>query len=885
MQPIRTTELALQFAARLSPWWLLLAIPLVAAIAWLLYANQRRGLARPHALGLSCLRIAVLAAMVFLAFRPSLIWREILTFPARIVLLVDDSASMTARDDRLDGAEAARVARTLWGSIEGAAERATELADQLVAAEIEVRGFQSLSRTADRNRDAFWDRAERAEQALVDLYDGFEDALAGIPAPDADREAILADASLVLASLGTDAPSLFTGDEHPGDEVFDAYCARIEDAEQSLRQLQSAVDKEALSREDPALSAAVERVRSQTRAELVTAALRRFAAQLREQAGQRGVRVVRLGSGDEGPLDSLDPGARAAGGGTDILGRIGALLSEDNPFPLSAIALISDGRDLGEGSLPAVARLATRRQVPVLCAGAGDAVEPTDVAVADVHAAPFAVAGSPTAVRVRLKTSLPSETEARIEILRNGEPTATETRILGSNAYERVVVQLTPEEPGRATYTVRAPSLPAEVFPSQNNEASFVIETREGKVTVLFLDWRPRWETRFALNILQRLDYVDLNAIVVLAQEDFELQRGTRKGAWPEDLASLRMYDLVVLGALPDDLLTAQEWADLRAFVETHGGTLCVLGAAGAPLLPPGAGGALTLLPLPPGDATADRGPTNAEDLSRICLTDVGRLHPLTRELAQALTVSADEDAARLRPADQSLLLRTPGGEAVLSTRFAGKGKVAALDTDRLWKRLNPTLLNAHAAVFISLVAWSVEGGIAAGDAAGPRAIYLDQGTATTRQGVQAWVNGAAADDVVEAMVEGETVAEAALAPARPGTDLLRASFAPLPVGRVQFRVRANGPETVDPLVVLDDDPELNVLSRDDRFMGALAEATGGEYRRLVDLPRLLVNAPQRERVQKSERTWRLWDSRIVLLLLAVGLSIEWIWRKLVGLV
>ncbi len=50
------------------------------------------------------------------------------------------------------------------------------------------------------------------------------------------------------------------------------------------------------------------------------------------------------------------------------------------------------------------------------------------------------------------------------------------------------------------------------------------------------------------------LDYIDLNAKVVLAEPDATLRRGVAAGTWPEDLAALRMYDL------PTNLLRGQNF-------------------------------------------------------------------------------------------------------------------------------------------------------------------------------------------------------------------------------------------------------------------------------------------------------------------------------------
>ncbi|MBM4149380.1 MAG: hypothetical protein FJ224_10090, partial [Lentisphaerae bacterium] len=79
MQPLRTTEYALRFASAISPWWLLLALPIVLALGVGLYRRQSRGIASGHRWGLTALRTTILLAVVVLAFRPSLVRRNIAT--------------------------------------------------------------------------------------------------------------------------------------------------------------------------------------------------------------------------------------------------------------------------------------------------------------------------------------------------------------------------------------------------------------------------------------------------------------------------------------------------------------------------------------------------------------------------------------------------------------------------------------------------------------------------------------------------------------------------------------------------------------------------------------------------------------------------------------
>ena len=131
-----------------------------------------------------------------------------------------------------------------------------------------------------------------------------------------------------------------------------------------------------------------------------------------------------------------------------------------------------------------------------------------------------------------------------------------------------------------------AGTLPDEVVPTVNNQRDAVVAVVPEKLRVLLLDAVPRWETRFAINILRRLPFADVNAIVASTRPDGRLERDVRRGTWPADDATLSLYCVVILGDLPADTLTQGERNSLDRWVNHQGGTLVQL-AAGVPIAVP----------------------------------------------------------------------------------------------------------------------------------------------------------------------------------------------------------------------------------------------------------------------------------------------------------
>lgn len=881
--------MALQFAGTLSPWWLLALVPLVVITGLWLYRGQWKDVPRWQAAGIMTLRCALLAGLVFIAFRPNVLLRQILTFPGRVVLLLDDSESMIASDTGLSEPEALRWARSAGRG--GPTPPCHELARILAEAAGQIRRFQTFAQGADRTGDRFWREAERVSKAVSERFDEFGKLAGTVTGLGPEERRKFDEITAQLPAFRSGAQDFFSGNRNPVARVYDAYTGRLEESRKVLFELQAVLDRVALEDKASPLHAQVEAMRRQTRLALLAHTLEQLQALPSLQAGGTAMPGVRMGyecvqvmTGGRRMLEDLAPASLAAvPGPTDLLGPLDSLVREENPFPLAGVVLFSDGRHLAGGSAVATARLAAQKQAPIQVAALGAVKEPYDLAVLDVVAPPFAVKGSPATIRVRLKTILPAPADIRVEVFSGGQAVAGETVRAGEAAEALCVLRVVPPETGRFRYTVKIAGLDAERLPARNNQRDIVMNVRNDKVRVLLLDGRPRWETRFVLNILQRLDYLDLNSIIVATQADAKLVRGVKKGTWPQDPATLGLYDLIILGELPADLLAAGEWAAIREAVERNGRTLAFLGNGAGAARPPDPAVADALWPFMGAPAApAARG---TEALEGLCVTEAGRLHPVTAALGEALPVVPEERVPRLRPGTQALALSAAGGEPVMGVRRAGSGKVLLLDEDRLWKRLNPTLLTAHAAVVLNLVSWAVDGDAGADGTGRPVALpVLDQHVLDTRQALQVWLTDGSSNGIVEAVAGGQVVQSQSATRTRPEAVLSRAVFRGLPATEIRFRVRGQG-ELTGPLFAVESLPELGFVGRHDALLSVLAAESGGRMAEFTDAGGLFPQIPPKERVEKQEFVWRLWDAKTVFVFLLLMLTAEWVWRKWVGLV
>jgi hypothetical protein len=109
-------------------------------------------------------------------------------------------------------------------------------------------------------------------------------------------------------------------------------------------------------------------------------------------------------------------------------------------------------------------------------------------------------------------------------------------------------------------------------------------------------------------------------------------------------------------------------------------------------------------------------------------------------------------------------------------------------------------------------------------------------------------------------------------------------TFSDLPAGEFSIRSVTTPTITATGLAIADQ-REYGILSVDEAWLKRLAGDTGGATASVTEVAHLIARIPVKQRVEKRESIWRLWDSGWLLIGLFVLLSVEWIWRKLVGLV
>ena len=882
MSPLETTQIALQFAGPAAPGWLFLLIPAAAAIAWSLYRTQFRDVGRFSRTSLLIIRCLILAGILFLIFRPVIVSRKVLTYPGRILMVIDDSESMAAADNRLPSKDALYIARRLDPDKANIQAEYHQVGDLLRRTVHITRTFQSFSRRAERSADAFWLEAERIELELVEKYDaalGLLESAAGEPVAEADQQLVAA-----LKDLRENAAALFAGERHPGMERFDAFYDKTADLRGLLLDRQKDIDDKGMAQPDTALSRYLAEQHAARRIELLQKALAANLSNTRSLIGNQFLQTVKLMTDEKTLLvnDAMPIELATVRGETNIVESVSKLVEEENSFPLTAVILFSDGRDVAKGDLARLKQELTRRRIPFYAAAVGDLNEPNDLAVVKVVAPPFAVEGENVAIKVHLKTVLPKPGTVVLNVLSDGQEVAASEVLLGEEKLHDIDLSFVPQQKGIARYTVAVETVSGEAFPRRNNRMDFAMDVRSEPVRVLLLDWKPRWETRFAGTVLRNLDYVELNSIILMAQPNLELERGVGRGYWPDSFDALDMYELLIIGDVPEGILTESEIEDIHRFVEEEGKAICFL----SPELPVARQLMNDFIP------TAPPASPDGQAALQVIATAAGQLHPTTFRFEPDSDVSAPFDTRTLLPDTQVLAIDKRTRQPHITARFVGEGRAMSVVSHQLW-RANQKQYAAHREAYIQMMTWALHAGIASdGEKAGP-ALAVDGSVFNNRRGFQVWIcNADGADATVRVYTGDDMLGEAEGGPHYEGAGISRAAFFSLQhedsqevPGDVRFALKEYPEVSTGRIVVIDDYRELDFLAQNQIFLQKLAEEAGGTYRSYVDFEDFFYQMEAKARTEKIESRWRIWNSTTVLAIVAALLTIQWIWRKIVGLV
>jgi hypothetical protein len=332
---------------------------------------------------------------------------------------------------------------------------------------------------------------------------------------------------------------------------------------------------------------------------------------------------------------------------TDLAAAVQQIQREIPADQLAGVLVVSDGRHNHGSPVEPVAREMGLHGVPIASIVIGSAAPRRDAALADVRCPETVFLGDKIHFNAAVKATGCRGQQVVVKLI-YGEKTIDEKTIQVAEDDFRVTVPLThePKEVGIHAYTVELQPPVGDVFPG-NKKVACQVAVTDGRIKLLLVDDRPRWEFRYLRNLFAGRDKtVQLQWVLLHPDQLAGAGKPVRVPASaahpygefeatmpPETAEDWLKFEVVVLGDLPPETLDEATLGVLKKFVGQQGGTLVVVAG---PNYMPHAFADSPLAELLPANFEKDPGPRieSPEPAYRLQLTREGTTHPIMSQRA-----------------------------------------------------------------------------------------------------------------------------------------------------------------------------------------------------------------------------------------------------------
>jgi hypothetical protein len=268
---------------------------------------------------------------------------------------------------------------------------------------------------------------------------------------------------------------------------------------------------------------------------------------------------------------------QADGRTTDIAGALSRTIENAQGRRLAAIILATDGQTTEPTSLKDALDLARGRQIPVLPLRFGSTERPRDVDVGPVRAEESVFVNDIASVEAQITASgLSESTPINIRLVddRSGTTlTSLQATLDPAESTRTIELHWKPSQTGRFRYRIQAEPLPNERT-TANNTAHVDMTVLDDQLHVLYVESYPRYEYRYLKNALLREETMELSVLLIEADKRF-VQEGTDPiRRFPETPEELNRYDVVLFGDVDPrgGWLSEAQMKMLLDFVGNEGG-------------------------------------------------------------------------------------------------------------------------------------------------------------------------------------------------------------------------------------------------------------------------------------------------------------------------
>jgi hypothetical protein len=244
--------------------------------------------------------------------------------------------------------------------------------------------------------------------------------------------------------------------------------------------------------------------------------------------------------------------------------------------PLAGVLVVTDGGN-NSGSLPLeAAKMAKAEGLPLYLYGVG-ITSPRDIIVGNVFAPDVTFVQDEVPVTVRVRSQGLKGQSAVLTLSLGGEKVDERKVDFEEDGEQVIPLKFTPGHTGDFDLVAHIDPRPDEVV-KDNNTTIKHLRVVDGRIKVLLIDQLPRWDFKYLQALLLRERRVDAKFLLFeAAPEITDIPDSPYLKQFPQTLAELLKYDLVVLGDVDPHRFAPRQMENLNEFVSRYGGGLMVI--------------------------------------------------------------------------------------------------------------------------------------------------------------------------------------------------------------------------------------------------------------------------------------------------------------------
>ena len=268
---------------------------------------------------------------------------------------------------------------------------------------------------------------------------------------------------------------------------------------------------------------------------------------------------------------------------THFPNAINQVINDLKGVPLSGIVIFSDGADNSGIDISKLSLQMRDRKLPIHTVGIGNPENFQDLEISRVDAPRVAEEDFPVDIWVTVTRKGYEEKQTTIRLVDKNRVIKSKVIHLDkTHPTLRIPIKFIPRNPGTQKFIVEIPTEKDEAI-SQNNAKKFLIKvspSKRGKI--LFVEGQPRQEFAFIKRTLEKDPNIRVIDRYLTDNNHFGgTQQGEQNfGFYPNTKEDLFNYDGIIFGSIDASQFTKDQLENTAEFVRTRGGGFLMLGGS-----------------------------------------------------------------------------------------------------------------------------------------------------------------------------------------------------------------------------------------------------------------------------------------------------------------